>query len=99
MIAIIAIIWGVGGVAALYTIANWLVEQMPDKWKTLLRPFVFVGPALALLDACAAAVAPPSLAPLVGRGAAGVLFDACLSPGAYAPKGSGDKQQAGRPEG
>jgi alpha-glucoside transport system permease protein len=49
VIAIVAIIWGVGGVAALYTIANWLVEQLSDKWKTLLRPFVFVGPALAIL--------------------------------------------------
>jgi len=49
VIAVVAIIWGVGGVAALYTIANWLVEQMPDKWKISLRPFVFVGPALAIL--------------------------------------------------
>jgi alpha-glucoside transport system permease protein len=49
VIAVVAIIWGVGGVAALYTIANWLVEQMSDTWKIMLRPFVFVGPALAIL--------------------------------------------------
>ncbi len=49
VIAIVAIIWGVGGVAALYAIANWIVEQLPIKWKTVLLPFVFVGPALAIL--------------------------------------------------
>jgi alpha-glucoside transport system permease protein len=49
VIAIVAIIWGVGGTAALFTLANWVVEQMPNQWKMTLRPFVFVGPALAIL--------------------------------------------------
>jgi len=49
VIAVVAIIWGVGGVAVLYAIANWLVEQLPIKWKNVLLPFVFVGPALAIL--------------------------------------------------
>lgn len=47
--AIIAIIWGVGGVALLYVIANYIVEQFSDKWKSRLIPFIFVGPAIAIL--------------------------------------------------
>jgi alpha-glucoside transport system permease protein len=50
VIASVAIVWGVGGVAALYTIANWLVEQLPLKWKSAFLPFVFVGPAMAILS-------------------------------------------------
>lgn len=47
--AIIAIIWGVGGVLALFTIANFLIEQLPAWWRRRLTPFVFVGPGLAIL--------------------------------------------------
>jgi alpha-glucoside transport system permease protein len=50
VITVIAIIWGVGGVAALYYVANWMVERMPQKWMQRLQPFVFVGPAVALLS-------------------------------------------------
>ena len=46
---LIAILWGVGGVAALYWIFNWLVEMLPLAWTRRLQPFVFVGPALAIL--------------------------------------------------
>lgn len=49
LIVIIAIIWGVGGTAALYWVFNWLVELLPVEWTTRLQPFVFVGPAMALL--------------------------------------------------
>ncbi|MFZ6028005.1 MAG: carbohydrate ABC transporter permease [Chloroflexota bacterium] len=45
----VAIAWGVGGVAALYVVANWLVEQLPKQWTRFLQPFVFVGPAIAIL--------------------------------------------------
>jgi alpha-glucoside transport system permease protein len=48
-IAIVAIIWGVGGVAALYLVSNWLVEKLGDAWRSRLQPFVFVGPAVAIL--------------------------------------------------
>ena len=48
-ITLVAIVWGVGGVAALFWIFNWLVEQTSDRWKARLLPFVFVGPALAIL--------------------------------------------------
>ncbi|MCS6995052.1 MAG: sugar ABC transporter permease [Anaerolineales bacterium] len=49
VIVLVAILWGVGGVAALYAVANWLVEQLPAQWSMRLQPFVFVGPALAIL--------------------------------------------------
>jgi alpha-glucoside transport system permease protein len=45
----VAIIWGVGGVAALFWVTNWLVEKLPGEWTRRLQPFVFVGPALAIL--------------------------------------------------
>ena len=47
--AIVAIIWGVGGVAALYLVSNWLVEKLNDEWRAKIQPFVFVGPAVAIL--------------------------------------------------
>lgn len=49
VIALVAIVWGVGGVALLYWIFNNLVERLPDEWTARLQPFVFVGPALAIL--------------------------------------------------
>lgn len=47
--AIVAIIWGVGGVLALFTVANFVIERFSDTWKRRLTPFVFVGPALLIL--------------------------------------------------
>jgi alpha-glucoside transport system permease protein len=49
VIALVAIVWGVGGVAVLYWIFNNLVEKLPDVWRLRLLPFVFVGPAMAIL--------------------------------------------------
>ncbi len=49
VIALVAIIWGVGGVALLYLVSNWFVERLGDRWRSRLQPFVFVGPALAIL--------------------------------------------------
>jgi alpha-glucoside transport system permease protein len=49
VIAIVAIIWGVGGVALLYLVSNWFVERLGDPWRGRLLPFVFVGPAIAIL--------------------------------------------------
>src|SRR5215213_8375689 len=49
IIAIVAIIWGVGGVAALYFVANRLIELMPGRLQSALMPYLFVGPAMALL--------------------------------------------------
>jgi alpha-glucoside transport system permease protein len=49
VIALVAIIWGVGGVAILFYIFNWIVEKFPVEWTARLQPFVFVGPAVAML--------------------------------------------------
>jgi alpha-glucoside transport system permease protein len=49
IMVIIAIVWGVGGVALLYLVANWLVLKLPVKWSKRLQPFVFVGPAVAIM--------------------------------------------------
>lgn len=49
IVAIVAIIWGVGGVAALFFVANWTVESLPIKWTARIQPFIFIGPAVALL--------------------------------------------------
>lgn len=49
LIALVAILWGVGGIALLYWVANSLVERLPERWMHLLQPFVFVGPAVAIL--------------------------------------------------
>jgi alpha-glucoside transport system permease protein len=49
VVAVVAIIWGVGGVAALYLVSNWLVEKLGDDWRARIQPFVFVGPAIAIL--------------------------------------------------
>ena len=49
MIASVAIVWGVGGIALLYWVFNGIVERLPDQWRMRLTPFVFVGPALAIL--------------------------------------------------
>ena len=38
LIAAVAIVWGVGGVAALYYIFNWIVEQFSDTWKGRICP-------------------------------------------------------------
>jgi alpha-glucoside transport system permease protein len=48
-VTLVAIIWGVGGVALLYWVFNGIVEQLADQWKQRLQPFVFVGPAMAIL--------------------------------------------------
>jgi alpha-glucoside transport system permease protein len=49
VIAIVAIIWGVGGVAAIFFVANWLIEQLPARMRQAVTPYLFIGPAVALL--------------------------------------------------
>jgi len=49
VIVAVAIVWGIGGVAMLYVIANWLTEKLPSAWQKRILPFVFVGPAMAIL--------------------------------------------------
>src|SRR5664279_4542363 len=49
VIGIVAIVWGVGGVASLFFMANFIVESLPTKWITRIQPFVFIGPAVFFL--------------------------------------------------
>ncbi|MEZ4669514.1 MAG: hypothetical protein R3E39_16545 [Anaerolineae bacterium] len=49
LVTIVAIIWGVGGVAALFFVANMLVESFSTKWTTRIQPYIFIGPAVILL--------------------------------------------------
>ncbi len=51
LIGVIAIIWGVGGVALLFTTANMLVESFSIRWQQRIQPYVFVGPGIGLLAA------------------------------------------------
>lgn len=44
-----AIIWGVGGAAALYAVTNWVIQRTNTIWRKRLTPFMFVGPAVAIL--------------------------------------------------
>ena len=50
VLILVAILWGVGGVALLFLVSNWLVEQLPGEWTRRLQPFVFVGPGVAILS-------------------------------------------------
>jgi len=49
LIALVAVVWGVGGVALLFWVFNGLVERLPDALRSRLLPFVFVGPGIAIL--------------------------------------------------
>src|SRR5512136_1181932 len=49
VIALVAIVWGVGGVALLFWVFNGLVERLPEALRSRLLPFVFVGPGMAIL--------------------------------------------------
>lgn len=49
VIALVAIVWGGGGVGALYLTSNWLVERFSPARVRRLQPFVFVGPAIAVV--------------------------------------------------
>jgi len=49
IVVLVAIIWGVGGVALLFAVSNWMVEKLPAEWVHRLQPFVFVGPGVAIL--------------------------------------------------
>ncbi len=49
VVSLVAIVWGVGGAAILYVVSNWFVEKLSPKWVKRLQPFIFVGPAIAIL--------------------------------------------------
>jgi alpha-glucoside transport system permease protein len=45
----IAIVWGVGGVALIYWVMNWFLARLPQRVGSRILPYLFVGPALAIL--------------------------------------------------
>ena len=47
--ALLAIVGGVGAALLLYWVLNKLVELLPTKWEERLKPWVFVGPAVAAI--------------------------------------------------
>ena len=49
VVALVAIVWGVGGAGALYYVSNWFVERLSPEWTRRVQPFIFVGPALVIL--------------------------------------------------
>jgi len=49
VVVLLAIVWGVGGMALLFTTANFFVEQLPNAWTRRLQPLIFVGPAILML--------------------------------------------------
>jgi len=49
VIAIVAILWGVGGVGLLFFLFNWLITRLGPSWRQRLQAFLFVGPALVIL--------------------------------------------------
>ncbi len=46
---LLAILVGVGGVAALYVVMDFLIGILPDKTQKRFRPWVFIGPLLIIL--------------------------------------------------
>lgn len=49
LITVLAIVWGVGGLLAVFTVSNWVVEQLPTAAMRILLPVVFIGPAVIFL--------------------------------------------------
>ena len=48
--AIIAILWGVGGTTLIFVVLNWIVENLfPRKFGQKVLPYVFIGPAMLML--------------------------------------------------
>ena len=46
---VLAIVVGVGGAVVLYWLLNTMVERLPSKWEHRIKPYVFIGPAIAVL--------------------------------------------------
>jgi alpha-glucoside transport system permease protein len=49
VVVLLAIVWGVGGMALLFTTANFFVEQLPLSLTQRIQPLIFVGPAILML--------------------------------------------------
>ena len=47
--AVLALVWGVGGIYLLYWSINRVVEMYSDTWRDRIQPYVFIGPAALIL--------------------------------------------------
>jgi alpha-glucoside transport system permease protein len=47
--ALLAIVGGVAGALLLYYVLNLIAERLPGKWEDRVKPWVFVGPAVAAI--------------------------------------------------
>jgi len=47
--ALISIVSGVGGALILYYVLNKVVEKLPGPWEDRIKPYVFIGPAVAAI--------------------------------------------------
>jgi alpha-glucoside transport system permease protein len=50
LVVLVAIVVGVGGVFALFWGMNKVVDWVPQRYREVIRPYVFVGPALVILS-------------------------------------------------
>jgi alpha-glucoside transport system permease protein len=50
LVVLVAIVVGVGGVFALFWGMNKVVDWIPQRFREVIRPYVFVGPALVILS-------------------------------------------------
>ena len=49
IIAMVALVVGVVGIWAIFITANRIVDELPTNWRSRIRPYIFVGPAMFLL--------------------------------------------------
>lgn len=49
VVGVVAVAWGVGGVALIYWVMNWFITRLPGRVGSRLLPYLFVGPAIAIL--------------------------------------------------
>jgi alpha-glucoside transport system permease protein len=49
VIVVVAVIVGVFGVFGLYWAMDFVNERLPERWKSRIRPWIFAGPAVAVL--------------------------------------------------
>jgi alpha-glucoside transport system permease protein len=45
----VSLIWGIGGVYLLFVLVSSITELLPMRWRQGIMPWVFVGPAMALV--------------------------------------------------
>jgi alpha-glucoside transport system permease protein len=50
LIVLVAVVVGVGGIFLLYWGMDFAVNQLPEKYRESMRPWLFVGPALVILS-------------------------------------------------